>query len=76
MQESIPRSWVGKDVILARSGASDSELVVLREVNDLGLAYAYKAGEVEGEPVFVPWTAVSWMRPPVPADLQGARDDG
>lgn len=63
-------------MILARSGASDSELVVLREVNDLGLAYAYKAGEVEGEPVFVPWTAVSWMRPPVPADLQGARDDG
>jgi hypothetical protein len=36
----------------------------------LGLAYAYKTGEVEGQPVFVPWSSVSWMRPPIPQDLE------
>jgi hypothetical protein len=48
------------------------ELVTLKEVNELGLAYAYKSGEVEGRTVFVPWTSVSWMRPPVPGDLESS----
>jgi hypothetical protein len=45
-------------------------LVTLREVGKLGLAYEYKTGEVKGRPVFVPWSSVSWMRPPIPEDLE------
>ena len=68
----IPRAWVGQDLILCRTGTEIWELVTLKEVNELGLAYAYKSGEVEGRTVFVPWTSVSWMRPPVPGDLESS----
>jgi hypothetical protein len=71
MEKRIPQSWVGRDLVLHRDGAATWELITLREVNDFGLAYTYKEGEVDGEPVFVPWNAVSWMRPPVPEDLEG-----
>ena len=70
--EGIPRAWVGQDLILCRTGTDIWELVTLKEVNELGLAYAYKSGEVEGRTVFVPWTSVSWMRPPVPGDLESS----
>jgi hypothetical protein len=69
-EEQIPQSWIGQDVILCRTGTEDWELVTLREVSELGLAYVYKTGEVEGQPVFVPWSSVSWMRPPIPEDLE------
>ncbi len=47
MQEDrIPQAWVGRDLILCRTGTETWELVTLREVNELGLAYAYKTGEV------------------------------
>ena len=69
-EERIPQAWIGQDVILCRTGTDSWELVTLREVNELGLAYAYKAGEVEGQLVFVPWSSVSWMRPPIPEDLE------
>ena len=70
--DGIPRAWVGQDLILCRTGTEIWELVTLKEVNGLGLAYAYKSGEVEGRTVFVPWTSVSWMRPPVPGDLKSS----
>ena len=69
-EKRIPQAWVGQDVILCRTGTESWELVTLREVSELGLAYAYKTGEVEGQPVFVPWSSVSWMRPPIPEDLE------
>ncbi|MCA1718915.1 MAG: hypothetical protein LC781_19510 [Actinobacteria bacterium] len=69
-EERVPQAWIGQDVILCRTGTEDWELVTLREVSELGLAYAYKTGEVEGQPVFVPWNSVSWMRPPIPEDLE------
>ena len=71
-EERIPRAWIGQDVILCRTGTEDWELVTLREVGELGLAYSYKMGEVEGQPVFVPWSSVSWMRPPIPQDLEAS----
>ena len=70
--DGIPRAWVGQDLILCRTGTEVWELVTLKEVNELGLAYAYKSGEVEGRTVFVPWASVSWMRPPVPGDLESS----
>ena len=70
--DGIPWAWVGQDLILCRTGTEIWELVTLKEVNELGLAYAYKSGEVEGRTVFVPWTSVSWMRPPVPGDLESS----
>jgi hypothetical protein len=63
---------VGQDLILCRTGTEIWELVTLKEVNELGLAYAYKSGEVEGRTVFVPWASVSWMRPPVPGDMESS----
>lgn len=69
-EKRIPWSWLGGQLILARVGAIESELVVLKDASELGLSYAYEAGEVEGGTVFVPWSAVSWMRQPVPADLE------
>ena len=71
-EERIPQAWIGKDVILCRTGTEDWELVTLKEVGELGLAYSYKTGEVEGQPVFVPWGSVSWMRPPIPEDLEAS----
>jgi hypothetical protein len=65
---SLPHTWVGQDVVLCRTGTEIWELVTLREVGELGLAYEYKTGEVKGQPVFVPWSSVSWMRPPIPED--------
>lgn len=70
--DGIPRAWVGQDLILCRTGTEIWELVTLKEVNELGLAYAYKSGEVEGRTIFVPWASVSWMRPPVPGDLESS----
>ncbi len=69
-EKQVPRSWVDQDVLLARSGATASELAVLKDVSETGLVYVYKSGEVEGQPIFVPWTAVSWMRPAIPEDSE------
>lgn len=71
MEKQIPQGWVGRDLVLHRAGASSWELISLKEVNEIGLAYTYKEAEIEAEPVFVPWSGVSWIRPPVPADLEG-----
>jgi hypothetical protein len=73
--EQVPQAWIGQDVILCRTGTEDWELVTLREVSELGLAYAYKTGEVEGQPVFVPWNSVSWIRPPIPEDLEASETE-
>lgn len=69
-EKQIPRSWVEQDVLLARSGATASELTVLKDVSEVGLVYVYKSGEVQGQPIFVPWSAVSWMRPAIPEDAE------
>ena len=74
-ENQVPRSWVDQDILLARSGATSSELTVLKDVSETGLVYVYKSGEVEGQPIFVPWTAVSWMRPAIPEDT-GEDDSG
>ena len=57
-EKQIPYAWIGQDLILCRAGAENWELVTVREVNELGVAYAYKSGEVAGETVFVPWSSV------------------
>jgi hypothetical protein len=74
-KEQVPQAWIGQDVILCRTGTEDWELVTLREVSELGLAYTYKTGEVEGQPVFIPWNSVSWMRPPIPEDLEASETE-
>ncbi len=75
MEKEIPRSWIGRDLVLSRTGSASWELVTLKQVNDLGVAYTYKEGEVEGEPVFVPWSSVGWMRPSIPEDLEGTESE-
>ena len=71
-EKQVPRTWIDQDILLARSGATTSELTVLKDVSEVGLVYVYKSGEVEGQPIFVPWTAVSWMRPAIPEDAEGS----
>lgn len=75
MEKQIPNSWIGEDILLARAGASESELVNIEDVNEMGLAYTYKAGDMVQVPIFVPWSAVSWMRPSVSDDLPGSGED-
>ncbi len=75
MEKQIPKSWVGKDILLARTGAAESELVNIKEINETGVAYTYKSGEMSEVPIFVPWSAVSWMRPSMPDDLQDSEDN-
>ena len=67
-EQRIPQAWIGRDVLLCRRGAANSELGTLQEVSELGFANTHRAGEVT-EPIFVPWSAVSWFRPSVPEDL-------
>ncbi|MGB3634793.1 MAG: hypothetical protein WA982_12185 [Rubrobacteraceae bacterium] len=75
MEKQIPRSWVGEDILLARTGAAESELVNIQEINETGVAYTYISGEMSEVPIFVPWGAVSWMRPSIPDDLQDSEDN-
>ncbi len=52
-EKRIPQAWIGRDVLLCRRGAANSELGTLQEVSELGFAYTHRAGEVT-EPIFVP----------------------
>ena len=76
MEGKIPGSWVGENILLARNNAVESELVTLAEVNEVGLAYTYKQGEIADVPIFVPWGAVSWVRPSVPEDAEESNSSG
>ena len=71
----LPQAWIDHDVVLCRAGTENWELVTLKEVGEFGLVYTYKTGEVKDQPVFIPWSEVRWMRPPVPEDL-GASESG
>lgn len=75
MEKQIPESWVGEDILLARASAVESELVNIEDVNEMGLAYTYKDGDMVEVPIFVPWSSVSWMRPSVPGDLPNSGED-
>ncbi|CAN5868705.1 hypothetical protein BH23ACT11_BH23ACT11_29350 [soil metagenome] len=75
MEKQIPGSWVGEDILLARAGSAESELVNVKEVNDTGVAYTYKSGKMSEVPIFVPWSSVSWMRPSISDDLQESEND-
>ena len=72
MEKEIPKSWVGEAVLLARTGAAESELVNVKVINETGVAYTYETGEMTEVPIFVPWSAVSWMRPSVASDQQAS----
>ena len=67
-EKRIPDAWVGREVLIARTGVPDSELVTLEGISELGIACTYDEGDVTGEPVFFPWSSVSWMRPSAPED--------
>lgn len=75
-QKQVPQSWVdsGTEILLARVGAANSELVTLQGVSDFGIAYAYLSDEMQ-ETIFIPWSVVAWMRPSVEADLQESEGD-
>ncbi|MGH3086788.1 MAG: hypothetical protein ACRDSJ_05655 [Rubrobacteraceae bacterium] len=75
MDKEIPHSWIGRGLVLSRADSANWELITLKQVSDLGVAYTYAEGEIEGEPVFVPWHSISWIRPPVPEDLQNTEPE-
>ncbi len=65
----IPEAWIGRDLTVARANTADAELVNLQGVNEWGVTFAYTEAEVQ-EPVFIPWSSVSWMRLTVPAEVE------
>ena len=63
---------MGRDLIFCRTGTENWKPVTLRGINELSLAYPYKAGEVGDETVFVPWASVRWMQPLLLWDLEAS----
>lgn len=56
-----PETWVGRNVMVARSSSTEAELVLLKNLTEWGVVCVYQEGEV-GEPVLIPWGSVSWLR--------------
>lgn len=60
-EKQTPDSWVGKEVMVARSSSTEAELASLEDINDWGIVCVYKGAEVS-EPVLLPWGSLSWVR--------------
>lgn len=76
-EKQTPESWVGREVMVARSSSTEAELVSLQGINDWGIVCVYTDAEV-GEPVLIPWGSVSWVRLAVAQEveaLNGGSDD-
>lgn len=67
--KQTPESWVGRDVMVARSSSTEAELVSLEGINDWGVVCVYKDAEV-AEPVLIPWGSVSWVRLAVQEEVE------
>jgi hypothetical protein len=56
-----PQSWIGRVVAVARTSATEAEIVRLENLTRGGAVCIYQEAEV-GEPVLIPWGSVSWLR--------------
>lgn len=56
-----PETWIGRNVMIARSSSTKAELVLLQNLTEQGLVCTYVEAEVT-EPVLIPWGSVSWLR--------------
>lgn len=72
--KQTPESWVGREVMVARSSSAEAELVSLEGLNDWGVVCVYKDAEVD-EPVLIPWSSVSWVRLAVQEEVEILDDD-
>lgn len=70
----IPEAWIGRGITVARTNATEAELVSLEDVNAWGVTCGYTEAEVQ-EPVFIPWSSVSWMRLTVPVEVEDQPED-
>ncbi|CAN5189544.1 hypothetical protein BH24ACT16_BH24ACT16_11620 [soil metagenome] len=68
-EKQTPESWVGRDVMVARTTSTEAELVNLEGINDWGVVCTYKEAEVS-EPVLIPWGSLSWVRLAVQQEVQ------
>lgn len=68
-EKHTPESWVGQDVMVARSSATEAELVRLEGISDWGVVCVYKDAEVV-EPVLLPWNSLSWVRLAVQEEVE------
>lgn len=62
------KSWIGRKVMVARSSSTEAELVRLESVTDWGIVCNYQTEAAVGEPVLIPWEALSWLRLPGPEE--------
>lgn len=69
-----PESWVGKQVMVARSSSTEAELVSLEGISDWGVVCRYEDAEVN-EPVLLPWGSVSWIRLAVQQEVEYLNGD-
>ena len=68
-EKQTPETWVGKEVMVARTSSTEAELVSLEGINDWGIVCVYKDAEVS-EPVLLPWGSLSWVRLAVQEEVE------
>jgi len=54
----LPEAWIGQLVVVRRASGHE-HMVVLRDVREFGVLYTTVGTR---EPVFSPWSAISWIR--------------
>jgi hypothetical protein len=54
----VPETWIGQLVVVRRTSGHE-HMVVLRDVRGFGVVYTMVG---RTDPVFSPWTSISWMR--------------
>lgn len=57
-RERLPEAWIGQLVVVRRVSGHE-HMVVLRDVREFGILYTMAGTR---EPVFSPWSAISWLR--------------
>lgn len=62
-----PESWIGRVVAVARTSATEAEIVRLENLTRWGVVCTYQEAEV-GESVLIPWGSVSWLRLATPEE--------
>lgn len=67
-------TWIGKDVLIARSNSTEVELVRLQNLTSWGVVCTYQEAEV-GEPVLLPWGSVSWVRLAVQEEVDALEEN-
>lgn len=73
-EQQRPESWIGGEVLVARSSSTEAELVSLESITKWGIVCTYQQAEI-GVPVLIPWASVSWVRLAVQEEMNPVEED-